>query len=84
MTTGISDIPDAMASAVLAGANPVSGLYAIMVGTLIGALFSSSAFMTIAATSAIIVGSALSVYSGEEHAQRLFTLTLLVGIVLIK
>ena len=33
LTTGVADIPDAMASAILAGANPVQGLYAIMIGT---------------------------------------------------
>ncbi len=32
-TTGVANIPDAMASGVLAGANPVKWLYAIMVGT---------------------------------------------------
>jgi len=29
-TTGIANFPDAMASAILAGANPVQGLYAII------------------------------------------------------
>ena len=82
LTTGIADIPDAMASAVLAGANPVYGLYAIMVGKPVGGLLTSSQFMTLAATSAMALtaGSALSGYSGEEYGQALFTLTLLVGL----
>ncbi len=82
LTTAIADIPDAMASAVLAGANPVYGLYAIMVGKPIGGLLTSSQFMTLAATSAIALtaGSALAGYSASEYAAALFTLTLLVGL----
>jgi SulP family sulfate permease len=82
LTTGIADIPDAMASAVLAGANPVYGLYAIMIGKPIGGLLTSSHFMTLAATSAMALtaGSALSGHSGTEYAGALFTLALLVGL----
>jgi SulP family sulfate permease len=85
LTTGIADIPDAMASAVLAGANPVYGLYAIMVGKPIGGLLTSSHFMTLAVTSAMALtaGSALIAFSGEQHAQALFTLTLMVGLIQI-
>ena len=39
VTTGVANIPDAMATAILAGANPVQGLYAIMIGTPLGAIF---------------------------------------------
>ena len=53
LATGVANIPDAMASAVLAGANPVRGLYAIMIGTPLGALVGSSAFMNVATTSAL-------------------------------
>ena len=54
LTTGIANIPDAMASGVLAGANPVQGLYAIMIGTPLAAIFGSSAFMNVSATSALL------------------------------
>ena len=83
LTTAIADIPDAMASAVLAGTNPVYGLYAIMVGKPVGGLLTSSQFMTLAVTSAMALtaGSALIGYSGEGHTQALFMLTLLVGLV---
>ena len=37
LTTGIANIPDAMASAILVGTNPVYGLYALMAGTPVGA-----------------------------------------------
>jgi SulP family sulfate permease len=83
LTTAIADMPDAMASAVLAGTNPIYGLYAIMVGKPVGALLTSSQFMTLGVTSAMALtaGSALAGMSGEEAIQGLFTLTLLVGAV---
>ena len=68
LTTAIADMPDAMASAVLAGTNPVYGLYGIMVGKPVGALLTSSQFMTLGVTSAMALtaGSALAGMSGEE------------------
>jgi len=82
LTTGIANIPDAMASAILAGVNPVFGLYALMVGTPVGALLTSSNFMLICTTSAMALtaGSALADLSGPSQNQALFTLTLLVGL----
>jgi SulP family sulfate permease len=85
LTTGVADIPDAMASAVLAGANPVQGLYAIMIGTPLGAIFGSSAFMTVATTSAVAItaGSALASFTGEQHATALAALGLLAGLFMV-
>jgi SulP family sulfate permease len=83
LTTGVANIPDAMASGVLAGVNPVQGLYAIMVGTPLGALFGSSAYMNIATTSALAItaGSALASYSsGEPRDAAITTLALLTGL----
>ena len=83
LTTGVANIPDAMASSVLAGVNPVQGLYAIMVGTPLGAFFSSSAYMNIAATSALAItaGSAVAGYnSGDARDAAITTLALLTGL----
>ena len=83
LTTGVANIPDAMASGVLAGVNPVQGLYAIMVGTPLGAIFSSSAYMNIAATSALAItaGSAIAGYSsGDARDAAMTTLALLTGL----
>ena len=41
ITVALVSIPDAMATAILAGVNPLNGLYALMVGTPIAALLAS-------------------------------------------
>ena len=71
-----------MASAILAGLNPIQGLYAIMVGTPVGALTTGSVFMTVAVTSAmaLAVGDSLAGYSGDELLIAAITLTILVGL----
>lgn len=87
LTTGVANIPDAMASAVLAGANPVQGLYALMIGTPLGSIFGSSAFMNVSATSALAItaGAALTQYAGDPatHAVAISTLAVLTGIVML-
>jgi SulP family sulfate permease len=83
LVNGISNIPDAMATAILAGINPIYGLYAVTVGTSVGSFFTSSHLMAIGATSAIgiTVGSALLGYDPGQVPAALFTLTLLVGLI---
>jgi SulP family sulfate permease len=83
IVNAVTSIPDALGSAVLAGVNPINGLYAIMVGTPVGALTTGSVFMNVSITSAmaLAVGEALAGYSGDEKASALITLTVLVGIV---
>ncbi|MFC2055463.1 SulP family inorganic anion transporter [Chloroflexota bacterium] len=78
----VTSIPDALGSAVLAGLDPIHGLYAIMVGTPVGALTTGSVFMNVSITGAmaLAVGDALVGYSGEELAEALIVLTILVGI----
>ncbi len=85
LTLGISSIPDSMASAILAGINPLTGLYTMIIATPIGALFTSSVFMHISTTSALslAVGSSLAGYSGDEKLQMVFVLALMVGVIQI-
>ena len=85
LTTGVANIPDAMASAILAGINPLQGLYAVMIGTPLGAFFGSSAFMNVAATSALAItaGSAVAGYSEDARASAITTLALLTGLVML-
>ena len=83
LVNGISNIPDAMATAILAGVNPIYGLYAVTVGTSAGSFFTSSHLMAIGTTSAIgiTVGSALLGYDPGQVPAALFTLTLIVGLI---
>ena len=83
-TTALVTIPDGLASAILAGVNPVNGLYALMVGTPIAAITLSSQFMYVANTGAlaVAVGDALGGYIGtEQQTMALVTLTVLVGLI---
>ena len=56
-----------MASGVLAGVSPIYGLYGLMIGTPVAALFTGSAFMSVVTTSAmaITIGTTLVNYQGD-------------------
>ncbi len=81
VTTALVTIPDGMASAILAGVNPLNGLYALMVGTPIAALLASSQFMYVANTGAIAitVNSVLRNVPADQLMGALAMLTVLVG-----
>lgn len=80
--TGIIAIPDAIASALLAGVNPTYAFNALMTGTPVGALFSGSQFMNIGLTSAMMlaVADAMVGISSENFLTALFTLAVLIGL----
>ena len=83
LTTALVTIPDGIAAAILAGLNPIHGLYAVMIGTPIAAMLASSHFMYVANTGAIAVvtGSALGEFSGDAKLQALVVLVVLVGLI---
>jgi SulP family sulfate permease len=78
-------IPDALASGVLAGVDPIYGLYGVMAGTLIAAILVGSELLSVTNTSAmaIAIGSTLAGYTGESLAQALVTIALVTGVVQI-
>lgn len=82
LTGAVAGAPQAMGFALVAGVNPLYGLYTAVVSTIVGALVGKSSFMTIGPTNALslVVASALGGYSGAAQADRLFVLTILVGI----
>lgn len=82
---GVESFPDGLASGILAGVNPIFGLYAFMVGTATGALFTSATFMAVQGTGAmaIIVSDVHSVRSGDDPAAALFTLSVLTGVIML-
>jgi len=85
LTLGVESVPDGLAGGLLAGVNPVYGLYGYMYGTFSGALATSSEFMAVQATGAmaIIVADVGVVHSGDDPDRALFTLAVLTGVVMI-
>ena len=83
LTIALVQIPDAMASAILAMVKPVNGLNTLILGTPIGALFAGSVFMTVTTTGAIslAVSDALSKTDSSQRMTLLIVLTLLVGLI---
>ena len=81
----ISSVPDGMAASVLAGVNPVQGLYASIFGPVGGGLTSSSRLMVITTTSAaaLAAGSAVQDVPPETRGRALFLLTLMAGALMI-
>jgi len=85
VTKSIDSVTGGMANAVLAGVNPVYGLYTVLAATPIGAIFTSSVYMNIDSTGAIAAtaGSMLILYPEEQRASALAVLTLLVGVFML-
>ena len=82
---GVESVPDGLAGGLLAGVNPVFGLYGYMVGTITGALFTSATFMAVQATGAmaIVVADVPQVQDAAEPDRALFTLAVMTGIVML-
>jgi SulP family sulfate permease len=80
----ISSVPDGMAAAVLAGVNPVQGLYASFAGPVAGGLSSNTRMMVITTTSAaaLAAGSALQNVPAAQRPEAIPLLVILVGVVL--
>ncbi len=82
---GVESVPDGLAGGLLAGVNPIFGLYAYMVGTFTGGLFTSSSFMAVQATGAmaiVVADVGLSSF-GESEDRALFTLAVLTGVIML-
>ena len=78
----IGSVPDGMAASVLAGVNPIHGLYASFAGPVAGGLSASTKLMVITTTSAaaLAAGSALESLSAEDRPEALFLLTVIAGV----
>jgi SulP family sulfate permease len=85
LVLGVESVPDGLAGGLLAGVNPVYGLYAYMVGTFTGGLFTSSSFMAVQATGAmaIVVADIGIVHAADDPGRMLFTLSIVTGVVML-
>jgi SulP family sulfate permease len=84
LTVAFVALPQCMAYALIAGVDPQYGLYAFMVGSIVGALFGSSRHLQTGPTNAtsIVVASTLAIYLGHDNFMGLvFLLGLLSGFI---
>ncbi|MDH3708012.1 MAG: SulP family inorganic anion transporter, partial [Acidimicrobiia bacterium] len=81
---GIESVPDGLASGLLAGVNPVAGLYAYMFGVGSAALVTGTAFMAVQGTGAMaIIVNDVDIDTFEDPSRALVTLGLLTGVVMV-
>ena len=82
LTVAVVAIPQSMAYALIAGVNPVYGLYTAIVSTIMASIFGSSKHLIAGPTNAIalLVAGSMRNYMGLDNAyQLLFLMTFLVG-----
>ena len=84
LVLGIESVPDGLASGLLAGVNPLAGLYGYLYGMVGATLFTSTAFMAVQGTGAMaIVVADVDLSSRTDPAKSLFTLSIVTGVVMI-
>ncbi len=84
LVLGVESVPDGLASGLLAGVNPVAGLYGYLFGMAGGALFTSTTFMAVQATGAMsIIVADVGLGRHDDPGRTLFTLTLVTGVVMV-
>jgi SulP family sulfate permease len=84
LVLGIESVPDGLASGLLAGVNPLAGLYGYLYGMVGATLFTSTAFMAVQGTGAMaIIVADVDLASRTDPAKSLFTLSIVTGVVMI-
>jgi MFS superfamily sulfate permease-like transporter len=78
-------IPGGIANGLLAGVNPIYGVYSMIAGTTVTALFTSSVIMNVDSTGATALATfdALGDVAPEDQLGRLVVLSLLVGMFML-
>ncbi len=85
LTVALVSIPEGMAYALVAGMNPIYGLYTGMVTTIVASLTSSTSLMVVTLTNALalVAGDQIANLGGDvDPVRAMFTLTLLVGLIM--
>jgi sulfate permease, SulP family len=85
LTVTVGNLPSAMANGLLAGVNPLYGLYANMVGPIVGGALASNPLMVINSTSAaaLVVGQSLTGVPADEQESVLFLTVVLAGALMV-
>jgi SulP family sulfate permease len=85
LINAVVSVPDGLASAALAGVNPVYGLYTSIAAPIGGSLLASAQLMQVSTTSAsaLAAAQAITVYPVERRANAMFLLVVLTGLGLI-
>jgi sulfate permease, SulP family len=81
----VGSVPDGMAAAILAGVNPVQGLYASFAGPITGGLAANTRLMVITTTSAsaLAAGSALSSVPAAQRPAAVPLVAIIAGAALV-
>ncbi|WP_375689824.1 SulP family inorganic anion transporter [Pseudooceanicola sp. LIPI14-2-Ac024] len=85
LALALVSIPGGLAYALVAGVNPIYGVYTSMVATVVAALIGSSSLMVVTLTNALALVTADQIldYTGEVETVRvLMTLTFLTGVMM--
>jgi SulP family sulfate permease len=84
LTVALVSIPEGMVYAMVAGVDPVYGLYTGMLTTIVASLTGSTSLMVVTLTNALalVTGETLAGLGGDVDIRALFTLTLLVGVIM--
>jgi sulfate permease, SulP family len=81
---GVESVPDGLAAGLLAGVNPLAGLYAYLYGMVGAACFTGTTLMAVQATGAMsLVVADVDLASREDPSRALFTLAVLTGVVMV-
>ncbi|MGI9594590.1 MAG: SulP family inorganic anion transporter, partial [Acidimicrobiales bacterium] len=81
---GVESVPDGLASGLLAGINPVAGLYAYMFGVSAAAFFTSTTFMAVQGTGAMaIIVADIGLDSFEDPTASLVSLSIMTGVIMV-
>ncbi len=86
LTVALVSIPEGMAYAMVAGVNPIYGLYTGMVTTIVAALTGSTSLMIVTLTNAmaLVTADALAGLGPDvDPIRAMFTLTFLVGAIML-
>jgi SulP family sulfate permease len=85
LINAVVSVPDGLASAALAGVNPIYGLYTSIAAPVVGGALQSAQLMQISTTSAaaLAAGQAVVSYPAERRGEAIFLLAALTGVLLV-